>query len=42
MPTNGSSPDHTGPRFRTTLIRVLIVQAVTVALLGLMQLIYNI
>jgi hypothetical protein len=42
MPTNGSSPDPTGSRFRSTLIRVLIVQAIALALLGLMQLVYNV
>jgi hypothetical protein len=29
-------------RFRTTLIRVLIVQAVALTLLGLLQLVYNV
>ncbi len=29
------------PTFRTTLIRVLIVQVVTIALLGLLQAIYT-
>jgi hypothetical protein len=28
-------------RFRTTLIRVLVVQAVALTLLGLLQLVYN-
>jgi len=40
MATNGSSQGSS--RFRSTLIRVLIVQAVAVALLGLLQLIYNV
>ena len=30
------------PRFRATLIRVLIVQAVALTLLGLLQAIYNV
>ena len=45
-----TSTDHTaGPtterppsRFRTTLIRVLIVQAVALTLLGLLQFVYNV
>ena len=34
-------PQATGSRFRTTLVRVLIVQVVTMALLGLVQILYN-
>ena len=34
-------PRATGSRFRTTLVRVLIVQVVTMALLGLVQILYN-
>jgi len=43
----GASSNHTvamtskESRFRTTLIRVLVVQAVTLVLLGLLQLVYN-
>ena len=40
MPQDGSSP-QADSRFRTTLIRVLIVQGVALALLGLLQLVYN-
>jgi hypothetical protein len=29
-------------RFRTTLVRVLIVQAIALALLGLLQAVYNV
>lgn len=29
------------PSFRTTLVRVLVVQVITLALLGVMQAIYN-
>lgn len=32
---------QTPPPFRTTLVRVLIVQAVALALLGLIQVMYN-
>ncbi len=40
------TPDHPTPvrgpsRFRATLLRVLIVQAVALALLGLIQVLYN-
>jgi len=42
MPPNGSSPDQNRTPFRTTLIRVLIVQAVALTLLGLLQLVYNV
>jgi hypothetical protein len=42
MPSNGPNPDQGGSRFRTTLIRVLIVQAVAVALLGLLQFVYGV
>jgi hypothetical protein len=42
MPQNDLNPDRPRSRFRTTLISVLIVQAVAVALLGLLQLIYNV
>jgi hypothetical protein len=36
-----AQPHRSPPPFRTTLIRVLIVQAVSLALLGLIQVIYN-
>ena len=42
MPPTDPTPDQTRSRFRTTLIRVLIVQAVAVALLGILQLVYNV
>lgn len=42
MASSGPTQDQTGSRFRTTLVRVLIVQAVAVALLGLLQLVYNV
>jgi hypothetical protein len=42
MPANGPNPHQSGSRFRTTLVRVLIVQAVAVALLGLLQFVYNV
>jgi hypothetical protein len=32
----------TGSRFRITLVRVLIVQAVALALLGLIQVVYDV
>ena len=41
MPSNGPKTDQGGSRFRTTLIRVLIVQVVAVALLGLLQFVYG-
>jgi hypothetical protein len=41
MPHNGPPPAPTGSRFRTTLVRVLIVQAVALTLLGLLQFVYN-
>ena len=42
MPPNGSPPPQSGSRFRATLIRVLMVQAVALTLLGLLQFIYNV
>ncbi len=36
-PASGADPS----RFRATLLRVLIVQAVALALLGLIQVLYN-
>ena len=42
MTPNGSKPDQNGSIFRTTLIRVLIVQAVALTLLGLLQFVYNV
>jgi hypothetical protein len=38
QPTHQKPP----PPFRTTLIRVLVVQAVALTLLGLLQLVYNV
>jgi hypothetical protein len=35
-------PGRPRPRFRATLTRVLIVQAVALALLGLLQIVYNV
>ena len=37
-----SPPDGPPSRFRSTLVRVLIVQAVALTLLGLLQLVYNV
>lgn len=34
-------PDSPRARFRRTLVRVLVVQGVTLALLGLLQIIYT-
>lgn len=42
MPTHGHSADKPPSRFRTTLVRVLVVQAVALAILGLIQLVYNV
>jgi hypothetical protein len=42
MPSNRPHESRAGSRFRTTLIRVLVVQAVALALLGLLQLVYNV
>lgn len=40
--SGASTPQTTTPaRFRATLVRVLIVQVVSVVVLGLIQLIYN-
>ena len=36
-----ASPEGARDRFRRTLVRVLVVQAVTLALLGLLQIIYT-
>lgn len=38
----GHAPEAGRSRFRTTLVRVLIVQAVALALLGLLQAVYNV
>lgn len=35
------SPGATRSKFRSTLVRVLIVQAVALVLLGLLQILYN-
>lgn len=42
MPNSIPTPDRPPSRFRATLIRVLVVQAVALALLGLLQLVYNV
>ena len=42
MVPNDTDPPDARSRFRTTLIRVLVVQAVAVVLLGLLQLVYNV
>lgn len=42
MASNGPTPTDAGTRFRRTLTRVLIVQAVALALLGLLQIVYNV
>ena len=42
MSHEDSAPESNGSKFRTTLIRVLIVQAVALALLWLLQTRYNI
>lgn len=42
MSQEGSSTESDGSTFRTTLIRVLIVQTVVLALLWLIQVRYNI
>jgi len=39
---NETSPAKPPPPFRTTLVRVLIVQAVALTLLGLLQVVYNV
>jgi len=39
--SRATPPAQTPSRFRATLVRVLIVQAVSVAALGLIQFIYN-
>ena len=36
-----ASPGSARSRFRRTLVRVLVVQAVTLALLGLLQILYT-
>lgn len=41
MPTDVPTREKARARFRTTLIRVLIVQAVALTLLGLLQFMYN-
>jgi hypothetical protein len=41
MTPNERDPGAASSRFRSTLIRVLVVQAVAVALLGLLQLVYS-
>ena len=41
MSSEGPPSESTDSKFRTTLVRVLIVQAVALALLGLIQLLYN-
>ena len=42
MPSHGPGSEKPSSRFRATLVRVLIVQAVALALLGLIQLVYNV
>ena len=37
-----TTPAPRPPSFRTTLVRVLVVQAVALALLGLIQAVYNV
>ena len=41
MDSDGPTRAASRARFRRTLVRVLIVQAVTMALLGLIQIVYN-
>jgi hypothetical protein len=41
MPAPDSQRDSGRSRFRATLVRVLIVQAVALALLGLIQVVYG-
>jgi hypothetical protein len=41
MTDPGPNPDAARARFRRTLIQVLIVQAVSLALLGLLQTLYG-
>lgn len=40
--TQGSPTDPPRTAFRTTLVRVLVVQAAALALLGLLQAVYNV
>ena len=42
MTPDGGGAPSSGSKFRTTLVRVLIVQAVALALLGLIQALYNV
>ena len=42
MTRDDTAPDPGGSSFRTTLIRVLVVQVVALALLGLLQVLYNV
>lgn len=42
MPANGPTAEKPPSRFRQTLVRVLIVQVVALAVLGVIQLVYNV
>jgi hypothetical protein len=42
MTRDGSAPEPGAPTFRITLVRVLVVQVVTLTLLGVIQAIYNV
>jgi len=42
VPRNATSSRASRSKFRATLVRVLVVQAVALALLGLIQLVYNV
>jgi hypothetical protein len=41
MPLPTQPPESTPSQFRTTLVRVLIVQAISLTLLALVQIVYN-
>lgn len=41
MSTDRPNPERARATFRTTLVRVLVVQAVALTLLGLLQFVYN-
>ena len=42
MPRDTAPPPTRRPTFRTTLLRVIVVQAVALTLLGLLQAVYNV
>ena len=42
MPEGPSSPESTSPTFRTTLVRVIVVQIVALGMLWLLQARYNV